>query len=166
MFSVVAILAAVGSLKQHSENRNVLEKPLGMGVMGAKAQTQPPIPTAHSGPCLPRRAGPPVSAEGSSALHLLFSLCFQSSQDADKPRVSQPCVSRSRSSRTSLLVPPAVPRGPGGTAQVISFPSCFSIQNKTGALECFSSLGVTASLPNCCDCHYGAAGAAAPRQPS
>lgn len=73
MFGVVAILAAVGSLKQHRESWNVLEKPLGTGLMGAKAQTQPPIPTAHSGHCLPRRASPPVSAEGISALHLLFS---------------------------------------------------------------------------------------------
>lgn len=56
MFGVLAILAAVGSLKGHSENWNVLEKPLGMGLMGAKAQTQPPVPTAHSGHCLPWRA--------------------------------------------------------------------------------------------------------------
>lgn len=33
----------------------MLEKPLGMGLIGAKEQTQPPIPTAHSGHCLPRR---------------------------------------------------------------------------------------------------------------
>lgn len=62
------IPAAVASLKQHGENWNVLEKPLGMGVMGDTAP-QPQCPQW----ALPASESPPLAAQGSSELHWLFS---------------------------------------------------------------------------------------------